>query len=325
MGKRSSGAGGGRSRASGERAAGAEGRGARAKEQRAAKRAREVAERLTFLEKLVLRALPTRQVPAESGVRFAISSKAKEDGVCLIFLVDDAEAPIVEEGPRPDYLVVHVSPSGCTVTIVEMKGTEEKNIDHGIEQIRAMYRRLRQEMAACLPGSCRRIRVQGVLLMPQNAHINRKRIEDARKEGLEILPVQYHHQAELYPYVSKAVSRTERYVHEKLPRERTELNVLERLIAEGKLDWRVRDRFFEARRGGDEGSFFLSFRRPGDPADAYVSVSANPRGAVVGFSPAARECQEEVEAHLARHGLRCAGLRVQTLDPVATGASASGG
>lgn len=294
-----------------------------AKDERAARRAREAAERLTFLEKLVLRALPTRQVPAESGVRFAISSKAKDDGLCLLFRVDDPDVPIVEGGPRPDYLVVHVSrkvsDTVCTLTIVEMKGTEEKNIEHGIEQIRAMHRRLRQEIAACLPGSCRRVHIQGVLLMPHNAHINWKKIDDARKEGLQILPLQYHHQAELYPYISKPVSRIQPYTHEKkLPRDQPELNPVEKLIAEGKLERRVRDAFFESRRGGDGSTFFLSFRRPADPADAYVSLSTTIKDAIVAFSSSAGECQKDVLVHLAKHELRCPTLRVQTM-PAAGG------
>lgn len=48
-----------------------------------------------------------------------------------------------------------------------------------------------------LPGAWRRARIQGLLLTPYNAHVNHKRIEEARKEGVEILPLQYHHQAEL--------------------------------------------------------------------------------------------------------------------------------
>jgi hypothetical protein len=287
---------------------------------RAAARAREVAEGLTFLEKLALRALPTRQVPAESGVQFAIGSKAKDDGICLIFRVDDAEAPIVQEGPRPDYLAVHASREGCTMTIIEMKGREAKNIEYGIEQIRAMYRRLRQEMSNCLPGSWRRARIQAVLLMPQNAHVNWKKIEEARKEGIEILPLQYHHQAELYPYISKPISRTERYTHEKLPRGRPELNAVEQLIAEGRLHRRVRDGFFDARRGGDEDTFFLSFRRPGDPRDAHVSLSATTKDAIIAFSSAAHSCRLAVEAHLTNHDLRCPVLRVRTTE---SGAAAS--
>lgn len=280
------------------------------KKARASRRDREAAEGLTFLEKLVLRALPTRQVPAESGVQFAISSKAREDGICLVFKVDDADVPIVEDGPRPDYLVVHVSRERCLLTIVEMKGREEKNIEHGIEQIRAMYRLLRQEMASCLPGSVRRARIQGVLLMPQNAHVNWKKIAEASKEGIEILPLQYHHQAELYAYVSKPVSRAERYSHDKLPRTPPELNPVERLIAEGKLDRRIRDPDFEARQGAAADTFFLHFRRPGDPESAHVSLSANTRDALLAFSPSARECQSEVTAHLTRHGLSCSALRV---------------
>ncbi len=280
------------------------------KKARASRRDREAAEGLNFLEKLVLRALPTRQVPAESGVQFAISSKAREDGICLVFKVDDPDIPIVADGPRPDYLVVHASRERCLLTIVEMKGREEKNIEHGIEQIRAMYRLLRREMASCLPGSFRRAKIQGVLLMPQNAHVNWKRIAEASKEGVEILPLQYHHQAELYAYVSKPVSRAERYSHDKLPRTPPELNPVERLIAEGKLDRRIRDPHFEARHGAAADTFFLHFRRPGDPESAHVSLSANTRDALLAFSPAARECHSEVTAHLTRHGLSCPALRV---------------
>lgn len=302
----------------------ASGGGQRAKEAGATRRAREAAERLTFLEKLVARALPTRQVPAESGVRFAISSKARDDGVCLIFHVDDPEAPIVEQGPRPDYLVVHASRAGCTITIVEMKGTEEKNVEHGVEQIRAMHQRLRQEMATCLPGSSRRVRIQGLLLTPFNAQVPGKKILDAGKEGLQILPLQYDHQLELYPYVSKPISRTERYAHEKLPRDRPELNVAESLLAEGKLDRRVRDSFFQARRGGDEDTFFASFRRPGDPKDAYVSLSASTKDAVVAFSAAAGERQKEIAAHLEKHALKCSSLRLQRMGATPSSPSASG-
>lgn len=280
-------------------------------------RAREKGEGLTFLEKLVLRAQPTRQVPEESGVQFAISSKAKEDGLCLVFLVDDPQSPIVEAGPRPDYLVVHASKNGCLFTIVEMKGREEKNIEHGIDQLRAMYRRLRQEMARCLPGSWRRARIQAILLMPEHAQINliRKKIDEAGKEGLQILPLQYHHQAELYPYVSKPISRTERYKHERLPRTQPELNGVEQIIAVGKLDQRVRDAFFYERRGGDEDTFFLSFRPNDAPRGGHASVSATLRDAICGFTPAAAETKREVEAHLQRHGLTCPALRTQLIEP----------
>lgn len=280
------------------------------KNPRSARRDQEAAEGLTFLEKLVLRALSTRQVPAESGVRFAVSSKAKEDGICLLFQVDDPDVPIVEGGPRPDYLVAHVTREGCLLTIIEMKGTEQKNVEHGIEQIREMYRRLRREMGSCLPGSFRRARIQGILLTPYNAHINHKKIEEARKEGVEILPLQYHHQAELYPYISKPVSRSARYAHEQLPRSTPELNIVERLVAEGKLDRRVRDAHFDARRGASEDTFFLDFRCPEDTDAARVSLSATTKDAVLRFTEAAAESRAEVTEHLTRLGLSCPALRV---------------
>jgi hypothetical protein len=280
------------------------------------KREHDASEGLTFLEKLVLRVLPTRQVPEESGVRFAVSSKAKEDGICLVFHVDDPEAPIFDaDSLRPDYLVVHASKNGCVLTIVEMKGTEQKNLEHGVEQIRVMYRRLREEMQKCLPGSSKRAHIQGVLLMPYNAQLPWKKIESADKEGIRIFPLQYGDQAELYRYVSTRISRTERYQHEKLPRDRPELNGVEQLIAEGKLDQRVRDAFFRERRGANEDTFFLSFRRDDSAKAAHTSVSATTRDAIVGFTPAAAKIQREVEAHLAKHGLACPALRTQVIEP----------
>ncbi|MFO0586610.1 MAG: hypothetical protein U0441_03695 [Polyangiaceae bacterium] len=281
-----------------------------AKNPRVARRDHEAAEGLTFLEKLVLRVLSTRQVPAESGVRFAISSKASGDGICLLFKVDDPDVPIVEDGPRPDYLAAHVTGEQCLFTIIEMKGTEQKNVEHGIEQIRAMYRRLRREMASCLPGSWRRARIQGLLLTPYNAHINHRKIEEARKEGVEILPLQYHHQAELYPYISKPVSRSARYAHEQLPRSAPELNAVEQLVTAGKLDRRVRDAHFDERRGAADDTFYLDFRRAGDPDAARVTLSATTKDAVLRFTEAAAESRAEVTAHLKQRSLSCSALRV---------------
>ncbi len=275
------------------------------KAERRAKRDSEVAEKLTFLEKLVLRVLPGRQVPAESGVRFAISSKAKDDGICLVFRVDDADSPIIADGPRPDYLVVHASSKRCLMTIVEMKGTEAKNVEHGIEQILAFYHRLRAEMATCLPGVCRRVQIQGLLLTPFNSQINWKKIDEARKQKIEILPLQYGHQAELYPFISKPISRTMRYAHEKLPRQTPELNVVEQILAIGKLDRRVRDEFFAERRGSADDTFFLDFRGPVGGKDSRVSLSANTKDVVMRFVSSSPKCREVVQAHLDTHGLQC--------------------
>ena len=278
---------------------------------------RRVAETLTVLEKLALRARPGRQVPAESGVRFAISSAAKNDGICLVFLVDDRNEPIYPdaEGLRPDYLVLHASRRGCVLTIVEMKGRAGKNTEHGVDQIMTFYRRLKQEMAACLPGSWRRAHIQGLLLMPENAQFNRKKIADAKQEGLEIYPLTYHHQAELYDYISQPISHTKRYEHRKLPREQPELNPIERLLTSGQIVPRIRDDHFVARRGDESDTLHLNFRRPEDPAEAYISLSTNRRDAVVAFSPEANDARQAVHAHLETHGLRCTALRIAGIPP----------
>lgn len=278
-----------------------------------ASRSRDVAEAFTVLEKLVLRALPGRQVPAESGVRFAVSSVAKEDGICLVFLVDDRAAPIYPdaEGVRPDYLVLHASRHACVLTIVEMKGRAEKNTEHGVDQILTFYRRLKQEMAACLPGSWRRVHIQGLLLMPENAQFNRKKIADAKSEGLDIYPLSYHHQAELYDYISQPISHTKRYEHRKLPRDAAELNPVELLLTEGRVSPRIRDDRFTALRGGDPDTLYLNFRRPGAAKKAYVTLAANTKSAVLAFTPEAADTEREVREHLEAHALRCPALRIE--------------
>lgn len=138
---------------------------------------------------------------------------------------------------------------------------------------------------------------------------------DASKEGLEILPLQYHHQAELYPYVSKPVSRTARYAHERLARDKGELNTVEDLVANGRLEQRQRTAFFDERGGGKPDTLFLSFRRRGDSKDAHASVSATKKDALIGFSTAAVACRSEVEAHLDKHGLRCSSLGFREVVP----------
>lgn len=283
------------------------------KKDRQAKRDAETAERLTFLEKLVLRVLPVRQVPAESGVQFAIGSRAKDDGICLVFQVDDRHSPIVKDGPRPDYLVVHLSRTGCLLTIVEMKGTDGKNLEHGVEQILAFSRLLRAEMTTCLPASWRKVEIQGLLLTPFNSQINRisKRIEDARKQRVEILPVQYSHQAELYPYISAPVSRTQRYKHERLPRHSPELNAVEEIIAKGIQDKRIRDAFFNERRGSNEDTLFLDFRPPGDSKDCLVRLSATTRDVIVRIVPSGNHTRKKIQAHLDQYGLQCSALRIE--------------
>jgi hypothetical protein len=280
-------------------------------------RERDIAEGFTVLEKLAVRVLSSRQVPAESGVRFAVSSRAREDGICLVFLVDDREAAIYpdSEGPRPDYLVLHASRDGVILTIVEMKGRTEKGNEHGVEQIMAFFGRLQEEMARCLPGSWRRAHIQGILLMPENAQFNRQKILDARKAGIVILPLSYHHQAELYDYISQPLSHTRRYEHRRLPRDTDEHNSVERLLTSGQVIPRLRDDHFAERRGRDEDTFYLNFRRPGDSKANYVSLAANTREAILAFSPGADALRQEVCAHLDAHDLRCPALRIKGAEP----------
>ena len=278
--------------------------------------AREDSEGLTFLERLALRVLATRSVPRESGVSFRISTRARKDGVCLVFEVDDKDAPVVSDGLRPDFLVLHLSSAGCILTIVEMKGRDPKKGEHGIDQIVTLAKTLREALSSCLPGPLRRFVVQGVLLMPANAQINVKKIVDAsKKDHVEILQVQSHHRAELYEYVSSRISRTKKYgggtTLEEARDGTDEFNALEAMFARGMQRTRRRDDFFAARRGHAEDTFHLDFVRPGDAKSANVTLSSHERSAVLAFADDAKACREVVEKHLAAVGLMSKALPVR--------------
>jgi len=127
-----------------------------------------------FLENLlVFCAAPSRSVPRESGVHFHISSKIKDEGVCILFKIDRRSDPLMPgHGWKPDYMAFYAAADRCICTIIEMKGRDEKNLRHGIEQIKTLRDMLRAEFDKHLPGACRnKIRFQGILLTPVNAQV----------------------------------------------------------------------------------------------------------------------------------------------------------
>jgi hypothetical protein len=166
-------------------------------------------------------------VPRESGVHFQIASRIRDEGLCLVFHVDQG-ADAVVDGVRPDYLVLYCDARRCLCTIVELKGTERKNLEHGIEQIVTFHGQLRAQVREHLPRKCR-IDYQGLLLTPFNAQVPLRKLK-AIEKTIRIVPLQYDHKAELYPYVRAPADPAARYEHQPLRRDPPELNALERLI-----------------------------------------------------------------------------------------------
>ncbi len=166
-----------------------------------------------FLENLFIFCIQKDyKVPAESGVRFRISREPKDDVICLLFRIDRQPDALIQEGVRPDYLVLYMDRDHCIFTIIEMKGRDSKNTEHGVEQIVSLRDRLRSEFREHFPLGNRAV-FQGILLCPTGAAIPYR---DISKQDFVILPILSSQQAELYPYVSKELEQTEKYANKPL-------------------------------------------------------------------------------------------------------------
>lgn len=169
-------------------------------------------QRYNFLENLIgFCVCAERRVPAESGVRFHFRIDQPKQSICLLFHIDRPQDPLIREKhlPRPDYMVLYLRAGLSLCTIIEMKGVSEKNLDHGIDQIKSLRDRLRREIADHLPAKFR-VKYQGILLCPPNADKPMARILKEDKAGLTILPVQSPHSADLSFYVTNEIKLTSR-------------------------------------------------------------------------------------------------------------------
>lgn len=264
--------------------------------------------RCNFLENLLRCVLDTRSVPRESGVHFQISSQVKDDAICLLFHVDRGDRSVITSGPRPDYFVVHLSATGLIFTIVELKGTELRNLEHGVEQICALYERLRQETQTHLP-SWLKIHYQAVLLCPIGAQIPKRQIAAERR--LTIVPLQYHHKADLFPYVRRRLSHMDIYRHEPLPFEaHRQFGRLEAILAKGPLGERVRDDLYSERFRATKSRVGIYANFSAAPRErAYLTLVGDPERKDIVLGVKGRDVRGLVEAEIARLQLKIDGKR----------------
>jgi hypothetical protein len=131
-----------------------------------------------------------------------------------------------------------------------MKGTDAKKLKHGIEQIKELRNRLKKEIRDYLPTKWQ-VEFQGLLLTPPNSQIPLKQLESLKQEII-ILPLQYSHNFELFPYISKKNEKLgDKYSH--APRHKNDLNFIEKLICNQVLHKRKKDAFYHT-----TGQFFVS-------------------------------------------------------------------
>lgn len=175
--------------------------------------------RYNFLENLLVHGLmPSRGVPAESGVQFYIDSAIREEGLCLVFKTDwGGRNPLVPDTEvKPDYLVLFIGFDGAPwrVTLIEMKGSEGKNLRHGVDQILSFHQKYRRAFEESLPPWIK-LQWQGLLLHAPNADVPRNEIANTLHGPCRVRAVAGHHQTDLYPFVRAWVSPSQPAPHHK--------------------------------------------------------------------------------------------------------------
>lgn len=228
-----------------------------------------------FLENLlVFCTVPGRSVPKESGVHFKITLDSQNKSLCILFEIDRRNDPLIKNQAlkRPDYMSVYIDSNSCICTIIEMKGKNHNSLENGIEQILQLKEILQNEISDHLPTKFK-IKCQGILLTPYNSQIPFKKIAELAANGFIILPIQYDHKAELYPYVSKLNKITDKYNHQEITESMALL--IEEILTKKALPKRIEDdyysRNFVIKR--DRKGIYINYLLP-DETD-YITLLSN--------------------------------------------------
>jgi len=261
-------------------------------------------ENFNFLENmLIFCTVPERRVPEESGVHFSLTSSPEDKSVTILFRIDRKKDPLIREKDvkRPDYMALYIKNKTCLCTIIEMKGTDHKKLKRGIEQINVLKKRLRQEIRNYLPAKWQ-VEIQGLLLTPPNSQIPLKQLESLKQEII-ILPLQYSHNFELFPYISKKNEKlSDKYSH--APRSKNDLNFIEKLICNQALSERIQDAFYEKHAGEiKEKSIYINFADH-DRKNAYTVLFAKNTEAVIAVKEDGDSFTKRIQNELKQIGIR---------------------
>lgn len=253
---------------------------------------------------LVFCVVKERSVPKESGVHFRISVDTNREAICILFKVDRSSDPLIKgEMARPDYMILYAEKSKCICTIVEMKGTNEKNLEHGIEQIKVLRDILREEFKANISTKFK-VKFQGVLLTPFNSQVPVQKIAKEASNGLVILPLQYHHKAELFGYVSKENKLNERYEHRERGKEKgpEEYNFIEDILINMALPSRIKDSFYKRSYSGKDDGVYINYVLP--DKNSYAVLAVDNSNLVIAINEEGSKYKNRILEELSKLGLR---------------------
>jgi hypothetical protein len=236
-------------------------------------------------------------VPKESGIRFRIALGSETKSLCLLFKIDRKDDPLFSETtPRPDYMALCMNADCCICTIIEMKGTA--GLSHGVTQLKTFREILRQEIQEHLPSRFRsRIYIQGILLAPFNSQIPNKQIAREASLGFRIVPLLYHHTAELFPYVCRKLSLTDKYKHQTL-RDMRSRTYLEDVLIKQAMPHRIHDSMYTAR--SSNRGLYINYLLSNEE---YCVLSTRGKQFLFGIKETTDVFRKKFEAELADIGL----------------------
>lgn len=241
--------------------------------------------KFNFLENLLIFcSLPEKSVPKESGVHFRITPRSCTDSLCLLFKIDRGKDSLFADGEiKPDYMALFLQNNIWLFTIIEMKGTTEKGIKHGIEQIKALRDRLRKEFQKNFPSNLR-LKFQAIILSPSGSQTPDKLIAKENSKDFTIKPLQYSHKAELFDYISQELKlSSERYKHIEIRYTNKPL-FTEYVLSNGSLPQRLEDTFCLANKEKttNKEGIYINYAFP--DCEDYAALSIDNKGIKVAIN-----------------------------------------
>lgn len=257
-----------------------------------------------FLENLlVFCVVPERDAPPESGVHFRVSPREKDESLCLLFRIDRGKDSLFKADEiKPDYMVLYAKPDLCLCTIIEMKGTSEKKIKHGIEQIKALRDKLKTEIKKNLPNKLD-IKFQAVILSPPNTELPLALIKDEEeKRGFTIKPVQYQFKAELFDYVSQEITLTKPKLKPEPIRTARDNSFVETILAENALPNRKEDDFYNKNKdkANNQNGVYINCQLS---KNDYAALAMDNSAMTIAVKEAKKEFAAKIQTDLKKIGL----------------------
>lgn len=258
-----------------------------------------------FLENLlVFCVMPERNAPPESGVHFRVSPREADESLCLLFKIDRGKNSLfADDEIKPDYMVFYAKPDLCLCTIIEMKGRTEKGIKHGIDQIKALHDRLKNEIRVNLPNKLK-VKFQAIILSPPNTQLPLTEISKENTEEFTIRPVQYHHKAELFDYISQIITLTEPKLKPEPIRFSRGDSFIEFALTNRALPKRINDKFCTANKAkaANKEGIYINYALP--DSGNYAALAADNREMKIGVKESNGKFTKQIERDLKKLGLK---------------------